>query len=116
MNEQTRKPSSGTHMIDRNVLREDAKPCQRVRRAFRVRGAGEAAPAVFDAGDALCVLIRLVRAFLDSEQQGENRSRYGENAFRGYRERVGQKRNDPGDSRRAGARDGTVEHHAAKIH
>ena len=29
--------------------------CQRVRRAFRVRGAGEAAPAVFDAGDALCV-------------------------------------------------------------
>ena len=99
MNEQTRKPSSGTHMIDRNVLREDASPV-----------------SVFDAGDALCVLIRLVRAFLDSEQQGENRSRYGENAFRGYRERVGQKRNDPGDSRRAGARDGTVEHHAAKIH
>ncbi len=26
MNEQTRKPSSGTHMIDRNVLREDASP------------------------------------------------------------------------------------------
>ena len=77
MNEQTRKPSSGTHMIDRNVLREDASPCQRVPTGS-VRGAASRPRCFRCRRRSERVLIRSVRAFLDSEQQGENRSRYGE--------------------------------------